>query len=257
MPETQRYKNLFNDDEALYELLRDAYEGHDSQYREFIRNHSGNDIVVVVDCENSDAEKLYATLRIAKEKIKKVILIDDAHTNKLWDELVSTLTEQGITVEHDEVPRLKEQKSLVDLRMVQKTCEEFYKNNVESFILASSDSDLWALIYSIRSANIFVLAEECKCGDAFIDALATAGIQWSYMEDIAVSTGELAESAMSKGMAKYIKEQYIDVYRVVIASAKELGVYLPEEDILKYQQMAAESIRLEGTIRDGKLYASI
>lgn len=114
---------------------------------------TNKDVVVVVDCENSDAQRLYDSWAFMKRFLRRIILVDDTHTNLMWDELVREYREADIPIEHDELPRLKEEKSLVDLRMVAKTCEEYYKNHVEHFILVTSDSDIWALIHSCKSRN--------------------------------------------------------------------------------------------------------
>ena len=98
---------------------------------------------IVVDCENSDPYKLYATLNNLNQnallhKIAKIILYDDIHTTSAWD-ILNEFTE--IPVEHEIIERVKENKSLVDIRLTTGTCREFFQNETDSFILASSDSD--------------------------------------------------------------------------------------------------------------------
>ncbi len=41
------------------------------------------------------------------------------------------------------IERVKENKSLVDIRLTTGTCREFFQNDTDSCILASSDSDYW------------------------------------------------------------------------------------------------------------------
>ena len=56
-------------------------------------------------------------------------------------------------VEHMMIERVKQNKSLVDVMLISRTCQEHYKNNVDSFILVSSDSDYWGLISSLQDAR--------------------------------------------------------------------------------------------------------
>ena len=120
---------------------------------------------IVVDCENSDPYKLYATLNNLNQnallhKIAKIILYDDVHTTSAWD-ILNEFTD--IPVEHEIIERVKENKSLVDIRLTTGTCREFFQNDTDSFILASSDSDYWGLIPAMPEAHFLVLIEEDKC----------------------------------------------------------------------------------------------
>lgn len=231
-PEEKRSKNIFGNDKDLHALLADIHANKKSKLIDFVG--TANDVVVVVDCENSDAQRLYDALRTVKGNLRKIILIDDTHTNLMWDEMVREYREAGVTIEHDELPRLKEQKSLVDLRMVAKTCEEFYKNNISHFILASSDSDIWALISSLPDAEIMVLAEKCKCGDVLIEALTQHKIQRLFLEDITVNSSELMDRIMHKQIEALMSKSYIDVKRTVIHAAQKLNLFLDKEVIDKY-----------------------
>ena len=79
-----------------------------------------------------DAEKL--------SKIDKVILFDDVHAASAWELLASYI---DINVEYIMIERLKDNKSLADVKVAARTCKEFYSNDVDSFVLVSSDSDYW------------------------------------------------------------------------------------------------------------------
>ena len=110
-----------------------------------------NEIIVAVDCENSDVFKLASVLTQLKEqnlrKIKKIVLFDDVNTTPVWKYL-QTIT--GIPVEYVLVERIKQDKSLVDMKICAEITKERYKNNINSFILVSSDSDYWGLISSLH-----------------------------------------------------------------------------------------------------------
>lgn len=233
-PEEQRAKNIFGNDRALHEMLAENHINKTTRLIDFVG--TAKDVVVVVDCENSDAQRLYNTLSCVKDRLRKIILIDDTHTNLMWDEIVREYREEGIIIEHDELPRIKEEKSLVDLRMVAKTCEEFYKNDVKYFILVSSDSDLWALISSLPDAEILVLAERCKSGDVFVETLTKHKIQRLFMEDIAEDSTELMDRIMHKEIDAAIAKSYIDVRRIVINAAQKLNLFLDKDNVDRYTE---------------------
>ena len=231
-PEEKRSKNIFGNDQDLHEMLAEIHSNKRTQLMDFIG--TAKDVVVVVDCENSDAQRLYDSLAFMKRFLRKIILVDDTHTNLMWDELVREYRNEGVRVEHDELPRLKEQKSLVDLRMVAKTCEEYYKNHVEHFILVTSDSDIWALISSLPDADIMILAERCKSGDLLLEALTQNHIPFVFMEDITEESTLLMDRIMRREIEKQMSRSYIDVRRIVTTAAQKLNLYLDKETIDLY-----------------------
>ena len=140
---------------------------------------------VVVDCENADPYKLYATLNNLNQaallgKIVKIILYDDIHTTTAW-KILERFTQ--IAIEHNMIERIKENKSLVDIRLTTGACREFFKNQIDSFILVSSDSDYWGLISDLPEARFLVLVEERKCSPAIKRAMLDAGITYCYTDD--------------------------------------------------------------------------
>ena len=115
---------------------------------------------MAVDCENSDPYRLCATLKgldaDVTAKIQKIMLFDDVNTVNAWKILES---HTKIPVEHIMTERVKRTKSLVDIELTAMTCMEHYKNNVDSFIIVSSDSDYWGLISSLPDARFLVMIE--------------------------------------------------------------------------------------------------
>lgn len=90
---------LFNDNKfvnILYEMhndyffetekVLDAGETTKTTIYDFIER--GERTAIIVDCENSDVYKLYATLKNLNQeelqKVKKIILFDDVHTTRAW-----------------------------------------------------------------------------------------------------------------------------------------------------------------------------
>ena len=147
---------------------------------------------IVVDCENADPYKLYATLKNLDQaallgKICKIILYDDVHTATAW-RILEQFTQ--IPIEHNMIERIKENKSLVDIRLTTGTCREFFQNHTDSFILASSDSDYWGLISAMPEAHFLVLVEEEKCSPAIKKAMVDAGITYCYTDDFCTGNSD-------------------------------------------------------------------
>ena len=182
-------KKFFN---VLYEqhgdifISKSNYSDADDEVKEriyrFIENSES--VEIVVDCENSNSFKLCGVLTSLDSeivgKIKKLILFDDIHTNPGW-ELVEKFVK--LPVEHILVERVKEQKSLVDIKMTACVCGEHYKNNISSFILVSSDSDFWGLISSLPDAKFMMMFEYSKIGEAIKKTLSEHQIFYCAIDD--------------------------------------------------------------------------
>lgn len=188
--------NILFSDKKFVTLL---YSWHGEEFRElgkisdagsyvkgniydFVENSRST--VVVVDCENVDPYKLSAALKGLKnsctDKITSIILFDDIHASTGWD-LLEQFT--NIPVEHIETERVKENKSLVDMKLAMRVSQEFYEHSVDSFVLVSSDSDYWALISSLPKAKFLVMIEREKCGPDLKNALAEHHIFYCYLDD--------------------------------------------------------------------------
>lgn len=189
--------NLFANDRRFVTLL---YEAQGDYFSDISKVSDAGDMTksgiynfleyskrtaMVVDCENADPYKLYATLNnldqnALLEKIVKIILYNDIHAPTAW-KILDRFTE--IPIEHNMIDRVKDNKSLVDIRLTTGTCREFFQNETDSFILVSSDSDYWGLISSIPEARFFVLVESEKCSPSIKQAMENAGISYCYMDD--------------------------------------------------------------------------
>ncbi len=110
--------------------------------------------IFIVDCENSDPYKLCAAIRNLDaeklSKIEKIILFDDVHAASAWEMLGSYV---DIPVEYILIERLRDNKSLADVKVAARTTKEFFSNGVDSFVLASSDSDYWGLMEELPEAS--------------------------------------------------------------------------------------------------------
>jgi len=159
-----------------------------------------------VDCENSDPYKLCATLQNLDyqytQKIESIILFDDPHTASAW-RIMDSFTR--LNVEHMMVERVKQNKSLVDIMLTARACQEHYKNNVDSFIIVSSDSDYWGLISSLPEARFLVMIERGHCSPNMKNAMVNAGIFYCYIDDFySGNAEEIKHSALFKEMYRYI-----------------------------------------------------
>ena len=189
-PAQEEQGNILHNDKKFITLL---YEMHEDYFADFSKVSDAGSAAkagiyqflegsrrtaIVVDCENSDPYKLYAMLNNLDQnallgKIAKIILYDDVHTTTAW-QILEKFTQ--IPVEHVLIERVKENKSLVDIRLTTGTCCEFFQNNIDSFLLASSDSDYWGLIPAMPQARFFVLVEAEKCSGAIRKAMENGGI---------------------------------------------------------------------------------
>lgn len=183
-------------------LDRSKYRDAKDDTKQSIYNyiHESNRVVIVVDCENSDVYKLFGVLKNLEEeeleKIEKIMLYDDYHTSAGWDWLEKFI---HIQVEHIEVERVADHKSLVDICMTVGVCEAYYRDQIDSFILCSSDSDFWGLISSLPDARFLVFYEYAKCGKVIKDALNLRQIYHCAMDDFYTgNAGELKQIVLKK-----------------------------------------------------------
>lgn len=197
----------WHDDEFTeYSKVSDAGSYIKGSIYDFIENSER--VVVVVDCENSDPYKLSATLRrldsVYTDKITSIILFDDIHTATAWS-ILERFT--SIPVEHILIERIKQNKSLVDIRLTARACQEHYENKVDSFIIVSSDSDYWGLISSLPKAQFLVMIEHDKCGPDMKAALVDSGIFYCYLDDFySGDSEELKTNAIFQEMRNYMKK---------------------------------------------------
>lgn len=191
---------LYNDSKlvsVIYQQNEDSFDDS-SKVRDignFIRENVINFIdqskklVLAVDCENTDPYKLCAALKSLEaqfsQKIAKIILFDDANTGPLWKTIERFTT---ITVEHKLVERVTKFKSLVDTTLTATVSKEHYLNDVDSFILVSSDSDYWGMISSLTSARFLLMVERGCCGESLKTTLRDAGVFFCYLDDFYTGT---------------------------------------------------------------------
>lgn len=218
--------------EILYDMNGDHF-GDKSKYKNAVSDvknniydfiNSSEKTVLAVDCENSDVYKLYGMLKNLNqseiEKIHKIILFDDRHTTNGWDYIEKFI---NIPVEHIEVDRVVDRKSIVDIRVTAGICREYYTDNVSSFILLSSDSDYWGLISSLPDAEFLVVIEYDKCGQAIKETFENHNIYYCSLDDFCTGNiEELKKAVLINELKRYLPE-------IVKYNGKELAFTLFEQ----------------------------
>ena len=135
-----------------------------------------------------------------------------------------------IPVEHRLIERVKQEKSLVGIQLTAGACREHYQNHVDSFIIASSDSDYWGLISSLTDADFLLLVEREECAYSMKNVLTSSHIFYCYMNGFYTGGGsEMQTSALIKAVHHYLDSLFqlnvIDmmeeVYRVTRVNMSE------------------------------------
>ena len=211
-------------------------------------------VVMVVDCENSDLFKLCSVINgLDSEKLKKIdriVLYDDANTTEAWDWLEQFTS---IRVEHIEVERLVDRKSLVDIMIAAGICKNHYEEGIDSVILFSSDSDYWGLISSLPQVNFLVMYEKAKCGQAIKEALKEHGIFYCPIDnfcttDVPALKNEILFSALEKDLPNIFGRDPMEITKELYAKTK---IYSTAEEVAKFCDRYVRTIKM--VIRpDGK-----
>ena len=237
----QRHEDCF----AQYSKVSDVSSYVKGNIYDFI---SGSDkVVVVVDCENSDPYKLCATLKNLNyeytSKLVRIILFDDVHTASAW-RILDSFTR--IPVEHIMIERIKQSKSLVDIRLTARACQEHYQNAVDSFIIVSSDSDYWGLISSLPDARFLVMIEREKCGPDMKSALMESGIFYCYIDDFySGNSDEIKMGALFKEMYRYLDQSiHLNVHDMFDEALRATRLTMPPDERRQFYERHIRQMRL-------------
>lgn len=240
---------LYNDEKfvnLIYERNKDRFENLSlvrNAGNQTMRNlgkmlESIKKCIIVVDCENSDAVKLAAALSSLPvnylSKISKVLLFDSEYTTDQWKTLVdrslmmAVNEKASLELEHIVVPRLNQNKSQVDMTLAVRTSREVYTAGVDSVILASSDSDYWAMIQQLEGVKFLVMLEKHKTGLAIKDTLAAHEIQFCYIDDFCTAASYTIKTGT---LISGIQERINSV--LTGAAAKSLNVREMMDEVLQ------------------------
>lgn len=224
--------------DAHSETKNNIYEFIDRSYK----------IAVAVDCENSDVYKLYSVLKNLNQdelsKIEKIVLYDDYHTTDGWQWLEKFTK---IPIEHIEVKRVTDRKSLVDIKMTAGVCTDYYENGITSFILVSSDSDYWGLISTLKNAEFLVMYEYSKCGQAIKKALSENDIYYCSIDDFCSGNIEELKKAVLFGcLEKYLPDiLHINGKELVKKIYGEARVTASEKEMENFYNRYIKTLKLK------------
>lgn len=223
--------------------VRNASEALQNDISYFLRDSDRN--VIVVDCENSNPYKLYSMLDNLSseelEKIRKIILYNDIHTSAAWKLLKRFVS----GVEHKMIPRVKDNKSLVDISLAVGTCKEYYEGNTTSFILVSSDSDYWGLIKGLPACRFLVLIEKDKTSAAIKSAMDENGIVYASIDDFCSGNLEAIQSeALLLELKTYLRECEIDMNSLIDKALFNIRSDLSENEKVRFKQKYIGKLRI-------------
>lgn len=250
---------LFNNDrtclKVLYKLYGDDFNDFSkiSDVEEDVKHNvydflfASEKVIMVVDCENSDPYRLCAALRSLDDdqlsKISKIMLFNDSHTSSVWTDIHAYTKIPVISLMID---RVKDDKSLVDMRLAAETCREHYQNGVDGIIVCSSDSDYWALVESLGTAKFLFMVEHEKCGTDIKRAFSEKGIYYCYLDQF--YSGDLLamkENAVRKDFAKSLQRfsfSFDELLEQAIISAR---ADLTEGEIASIRSRILKVLRIE------------
>ena len=176
------YKNG-NENFTDTDRVCDASDKVKNNINEFI--NTASKVQVFIDGENADPYRFASAIDSLKdqeiEKINKIVVYyDSEHTTKAWISLKHFT--YGIEVEAIPVERINENKSLVDHRLVMGVSKAIFKENVDSIILVSSDSDFWSVIDASEDVRYLVMVESEKCGYDFKNLLRNKDVFYCYLD---------------------------------------------------------------------------
>ncbi len=213
-------------------------------------------VVALVDCENSNPYALCAALdgldKDARDKISKIILIDDVHAASAWRHLKDFIS---VPVEYKLTERVIDNKSLVDMTLAVQACRDCFVNAVDAFLLVSSDSDFWALISALPEADFVVLVEHEKCSYDLKTKLLEQGICYAYIDDFySANSTRIMEGVLKAEIQEELDKMVsFNMREIMVEKMKKGQMYMSENEKSafygKYLQSAKLVIDDEGNAK--------
>jgi uncharacterized LabA/DUF88 family protein len=228
----------------------DASDNVKNNINEFI--NSASKIQVFIDGENADPYRFASAIESLKdheiEKINKIVVYyDSEHTTKAWT-MLKHFT-YGVEVETVPVERIVENKSLVDHRLVMGVSKAIYKEDVDSIILVSSDSDFWSVIDASEDVRYLVMVESEKCGHEFRNLLRDKDVFYCYLDRfITPDDDKFFKIVFKHELEKIISDNFSlgnarELLSSVLHSCRA-GVSKAEEDMLFEKYIKTLSLRI-------------
>ena len=253
------YKNG-NENFTDTDRVCDASDKVKNNINEFI--NTASKVQVFIDGENADPYRFASAIDSLKdheiEKINKIVVYyDSEHTTKAWTSLKHFT--YGIEVEAIPVERINENKSLVDHRLVMGVSKAIFKENVDSIILVSSDSDFWSVIDASEDVRYLVMVESEKCGYDFKNLLRNKDVFYCYLDKFMTPDDDRFFNLVFKTeLEKILKERFslgnanellADVLQSCRAEASKA-----EKDMLLEKYIKSLSLGID---RDGEFFVKI
>lgn len=250
---------LYNDDKLLSTIYRwhgDEFtdKGHITVLNEDTKEavykflKESERIAIVVDCENSDPFRLHAVLDYLSDSlsaVEKILLFNDPKTTVAWNNIGQDL---NIPVKQIITERVLEHKSLVDGRLIAETAKEHYKNDIDSFVLVSSDSDYSALIKTFgNDAHFLVMMEREQRSPLLLDRLKELKTPYCYIEDFPCDESDsMKAQIILQELKRTLMENFnYNIDKLLIDTAKKTRAELSPAELKGLKKLIANNIRIE------------
>jgi uncharacterized LabA/DUF88 family protein len=214
-----------------------------------------NKLTVIVDCENADPFKLYTALTSLNENeaksIQQLILVD-SNPSLVWDEFEKRI---DIPIEKVLCARLKESKSLVDMRLAMRVSRAYYEEQIDSFVLVSSDSDYWAMLESLPNVKFLVMIESAKCSSVLKTKLSMNNVFYCHMDDFYSGGNDtFKQSVLLKEInARCNSALHLNLKAVLDASLRTLYTDMGTEEYQKFYDECIKhltfTVQQDGTLQ--------
>ena len=218
-------------------------------------------IDILVDCENSDPFHFYSIWKNIfednKGKVCKIMLFNDNKASSGWNYLQRYI---NAPVENILIERIKDEKSLVDIRLSSEACKEYFKNGVRSFVLVSSDSDYWGLMNTIEEADFLIVMQRGKDSCNIRDAYNRRHFFYCYVEDLPEDHYEYMKNEILQfETRKYLKKHFcIDINDICREVFDRVRIAPTEEERCRFMQDFFKTIpKLHFEREEEKIYLSI
>lgn len=251
---------LYNDDKFLKSIYRWNHDefgdkGHVTVLNDDTKNQiydfldTSQRIVIVVDCENSDPFRLHAVLDYlgtdSLSAVEKILLFNDENTTIAWDDIGKEL---NVPVNQIFTERVLGHKSLVDGRLIGETTKERYRNQIDSFILVSSDSDYSALINTFEDdAHFLVMLEREHCSPHLLERLHELNTPYCFMEDFPFEqSDELKEQTILREIKRILMSNFnYNLDQLLADTVKNTRAEISAATMKNIRRQVANNIRID------------
>lgn len=172
------------------------------QLKSFL-NKDNKGAEVFVDCDNVSIDSVAFILSSIpvkeRSKIKKVHLVLDDRTvipwSRVWGKDYNFIIER--------VGRIKEAKSVVDIRLTARVCRSYYSEQIENFIIIASDSDYYGMITSMPNADFLVVHNDGRASQDFLDCLVSLNVPTFQIPKIPAELSKRSIEAVCYASTEY------------------------------------------------------